>query len=143
MKPDPHIADDDLILALDGELPEPRQGEVNAHLLGCWECRARRARLERAIEDFLAAQPHELPGAAPAAGPTARLRAALAMEVEKEQSAPAAGWRTAWMRRPRALLAGAVAAMMVPGALAMRLSARPTLAATEPSETSSTLAISR
>lgn len=119
MKPDPHIADEDLILALDGELAEPRQSEVNGHLNHCWQCRARRAQFERAIEDYLTAHRSVAPDASPAAGPTARLRAALAVELAQSSAAPSPGWRKAWARRPRAILAGAAAAMMVPCAVAM------------------------
>jgi len=49
----PHIADEDLLMALDGELGPARRAEVEAHLEQCWTCRARRTELEAAIARFV------------------------------------------------------------------------------------------
>jgi anti-sigma factor RsiW len=125
MRPDPHISDDDLIMAMDGELEEPRRGEVNRHLSHCWECRGRRAQFERAIEDYMVvhrAMAEDL-RPSPEAGPTARLRATLASERADEAGVPARWW-SGLARMPRALIAGSAAAMLLPLAVFVWISVR-------------------
>lgn len=74
----PHIPDDELLLALDGELEPSAATRVRAHLDSCWHCRSRQQRLTGAISDFMATQPDEAALAIPpAAGPTALLRARI------------------------------------------------------------------
>jgi len=48
-----HVSDEDLLRAADRELPAPHTAEIQAHLAGCWTCRARMGELERAIADFV------------------------------------------------------------------------------------------
>lgn len=48
-----HISDEDLLLAIDGELAEDQAAEVAAHLEDCWSCRARRQEIESAIAVFM------------------------------------------------------------------------------------------
>lgn len=50
---DSHLSDEDLLLAADGELPAPRIKQVTEHLAACWDCRARRGRLEATIADVV------------------------------------------------------------------------------------------
>lgn len=112
-------------MAMDGELAEPRRGEVERHLSHCWECRGRRAQFERAIEEYLVV--HQTMGAdlsrAPATGPQARLRAALAHERDKEGERSFAGW-TGLNRTWRPLAAGVALALLVPVSVWMWMSVR-------------------
>ena len=54
MIPEAHISDEELVLAVDGELGEPRATLVKRHLAHCWECRTRQARCEQAIAEYMA-----------------------------------------------------------------------------------------
>ncbi|HEX3878186.1 MAG TPA: hypothetical protein VHW24_14445 [Bryobacteraceae bacterium] len=73
-----HLSDERLLMELDGELSGKEQSEARAHLAACWQCRARRMEMERAIADFTSAHRSvtdaQLP---PATAPRARLRAQL------------------------------------------------------------------
>ncbi len=72
----PHITDQDLLLASDGELSKRETARVRAHLAACWECRVRSQELEQAVAGFLRVhQSQQLPSAA---GPRALLKAQLA-----------------------------------------------------------------
>src|SRR5579863_7270139 len=44
-----HLSDEQLLLALDGELSTQEAARVDAHVLSCWSCRARREQIEKAI----------------------------------------------------------------------------------------------
>ena len=74
-----HLSDERLLLDIDGELSKQEEAQVKTHLGACWNCRTRRAELERAISEFV--QTHQrrfekdLP---PSAGPRALLKARLA-----------------------------------------------------------------
>jgi len=48
-----HLSDQDLLLALDGELPDSHIERVTEHLAACWDCRSRRSQLENTIEKFV------------------------------------------------------------------------------------------
>ena len=77
--PEPHVRDQDLLLAIDGELSKPRAAQVAAHLAHCWACRARRGELEGAIAGFMRLHRASLDVAVPpGAGPAALLRARMA-----------------------------------------------------------------
>jgi len=54
-KEDFHLADEDLILAADGELSARRAARVRAHLAACWQCRTRMAEIETTIVEFVRA----------------------------------------------------------------------------------------
>jgi anti-sigma factor RsiW len=86
----PHIADERLLLDIDGELSPSELAEIRAHLDACWECRARRREIDHAITDFVRLHQrefeHKLP---PAAGQRALLRARLAQLSEGSQDS---GW---------------------------------------------------
>lgn len=74
-----HLSDQELLLAADGELPTRRAAQVRAHLVACWDCRARMAEVEGTIADFARAHRQTLdPKLPPIAGPGALLRAQLA-----------------------------------------------------------------
>lgn len=51
-----HLTDRDLLLLADGEHSEQREAVVKAHLKDCWDCRARTAEMESAIEAFAGAR---------------------------------------------------------------------------------------
>lgn len=110
MQPEAHISDEELILALDGELGAQRAASVNRHLIHCWECRARRARFEQAIADYMAIhQPTFDLKIPPVAGPAAKLRATLM----QESGQPVDPW---WRGMPRAtplLWAGSTALLAI------------------------------
>lgn len=48
-----HISDQDLLLAIDGELSTRNQSRVESHLAACWTCRTRKQELETAIAGFV------------------------------------------------------------------------------------------
>jgi hypothetical protein len=116
MQPQPHISDEELILALDGELDEPRATFVNRHLVHCWECRTRRAGFEQAITDYMevhrATLDLEIP---PVAGPMAKLRATLRQERDLPVAESWWRWRLDGVRP--SLLAGSMALLLAPLAI--------------------------
>jgi anti-sigma factor RsiW len=80
---DVHISDEDLLLAIDGELPAGEAARVARHLTACWDCRARRQEIEDAIAVYIRVHRRNLdPQIPPAAGPRALLKARLA-EIAK------------------------------------------------------------
>jgi hypothetical protein len=84
---DLHLADQELLLAADGELPAHRAAQVHAHLAACWGCRARMAEIEATIADFARAHRQTLdPQLPPVAGPRALLRARLADLAAERQA---------------------------------------------------------
>src|ERR1700723_2406586 len=83
---DVHVSDQEMLLAVDGELSTRRAADVRAHLAACWGCRARMAEIEATIADF--AQPHRQPldpQLPPIVGPRALLRARLAESASKRE----------------------------------------------------------
>ena len=85
-----HISDQELMLALDGELPAQDAARVNAHLAECWTCRARRQEMESAIADFVRMPKPALP---PADGPRALLKAQIVqLNVHRD-----AAWQNRWV----------------------------------------------
>ncbi len=123
MRPAPHIPDEDLIRALDGELGEPRAAEVDRHLHQCWDCRSRRDRLEAAVTAYMPVH-HEIAEieTPPAAGPAAQLRAGLRAEDEA-QPEPMRRWRWVWARATPALVMGSLALLLTPVAMVVWFSA--------------------
>lgn len=51
-----HYSDAELLAAADGECSAEQRAEVQSHLEGCWECRARMVALERSIADVMSLQ---------------------------------------------------------------------------------------
>jgi hypothetical protein len=49
----PHLSDEQLLLALDGESSAHEAVLVKGHLEACWSCRARREQIEQAIKDVV------------------------------------------------------------------------------------------
>lgn len=98
--PDPHIPDQDLLLAADGELPAQRTAAVQAHLVSCWTCRTRMRELEGTIADFVHVRETAAPELPPASGARAQLQARLA---EMAVGAPPSIWNRLFDRRALAL----------------------------------------
>ena len=83
---DAHISDEDLLLAIDGELEDEEAGRIAAHLADCWACRARRQEIESAIGVFMKVHERNLsPQLPPAAGPRALLKARIAQMPARAQ----------------------------------------------------------
>jgi len=49
----PHLSDEQLLLALDGELSAHEAAQVEVHVASCWACRARREQIEKVIGDVV------------------------------------------------------------------------------------------
>jgi hypothetical protein len=113
---EPHVSDQTLLLAVDGELAPAQAAQVATHLSQCWSCRARKQELEDAIVAFVHLHRDTLdPLLPPAAGPRALLKAQLAHLASVPQPWPTrwsqafrAGW--AWRELAAALLFTVVAA---------------------------------
>ncbi|MGA2113623.1 MAG: hypothetical protein ABSH56_02595 [Bryobacteraceae bacterium] len=87
---DSHLSDQELLLEVEGELPDDKSKPVRAHLEGCWKCRARRQEIESAIADFVRVHQWELDARTPpAASSRALLRARIA---ELSAASPRSGW---------------------------------------------------
>jgi hypothetical protein len=75
---DAHISDEDLLLAIDGELSEEQAAQVDRHVTACWACRAHRQEIENAIAVYVRVHRRNLDGRIPpVAGPRALLKARL------------------------------------------------------------------
>jgi anti-sigma factor RsiW len=48
-----HPNSEDLLLYIDGELPEPGQAAIRKHLAGCWKCRREVEELEGAVSEYM------------------------------------------------------------------------------------------
>src|SRR5579863_1315687 len=90
---DAHISDEDLLMAIDGELEDEESAAVEEHLLACWACRARRQEIDQAIAVYTRVRQRNLDSKIPAAaGPRALLKARLALVAESRPVPPPA-WR--------------------------------------------------
>ncbi|MCS7024264.1 MAG: zf-HC2 domain-containing protein [Bryobacteraceae bacterium] len=78
MSDTPHASDQELLLALDGELDAHQAQLIEQHLLHCAACRARRDQLQQALVEFLELHRRKAPAIPPAEAASARLKAALA-----------------------------------------------------------------
>jgi hypothetical protein len=87
---DPHLSDNDLLLAVDGELPPRRDAEVRNHLRACWACRKRMAEVEANIGEFIGGYQSLFDSKIPPSGGT-RLRTILV-----NQSLPRQHWVPRW-----------------------------------------------
>lgn len=52
-KREPHVSDQDLMMAIDGELSRRHNSKVRRHLAHCWTCRSQMKQLEQTISDFV------------------------------------------------------------------------------------------
>ncbi len=109
-----HLCDQELLLAIDGELSPHEARRVDSHLAACWACRARKQDIETAIGEFVRFQrqnfDEQIP---PSDGPRAMLKARLAQGAEAERASRPrwpglVSWRFGW-----ALLAAILAVATV------------------------------
>ena len=122
---DAHISDEDLLMAIDGELDDEEAAAVEEHLIACWACRTHRQEIEQAIAVYVRVRQRNLDSKIPAAaGPRALFKARLAL-VAEAKPAPSTAWR------PRNFLRGGlpplwlqVAAVTVIAALATVIAGR-------------------
>lgn len=111
LKPLPHLSDQELLLAVDGELPPGDQARVEAHLTACWTCRVRKQEIETSIAEFVRFQQQNFdPQIPPPHGPRALLKAQLAQRSEAQPTLAAA-----WHRMLSWRLSGAVVALVAAG----------------------------
>jgi hypothetical protein len=107
MRPtDSHLSDEQLLSAVDGELPKHQIREVGDHLAACWDCRARRARIEAIIAGLVEARHEQFDPQLPlAAGRRSLLKAHLSELAAQPESE---SWRQAFSRSStrRALVFG-------------------------------------
>src|ERR1700722_5682434 len=82
-----HLNDEDLLLAIDGELSSGREEQVEEHLAACWDCRTRKQSLEKTIGNFVEARHAELDAKVQ---PSAGLRALLKANLEQIAAEPPA-----------------------------------------------------
>lgn len=89
-----HPSDQELLLAMDGELSTRDYERVQSHLAGCWECRTRQQELETTISEFMRMHRRgfdmQIP---PIDGPRALLKARLAQLAQTRRTS----WRN-WFR---------------------------------------------
>jgi Putative zinc-finger len=91
-----HLSDQELLLAVDGELAPRDAVRVQSHLAACWTCRARKQEIEGAISEFIRVQRQNLDMQLPPAdGPRAMLKAQLA-QLAETQPTPILPWRLHW-----------------------------------------------
>jgi len=109
---DSHPSDEDLLLAVDGELPPKRAKEISEHLAACWDCRARRGRFETTIADLVEARHAILDPQLPS---EVGRRALLKAHLSEFAAASSAGTRSRVFRGSpvRQLLALGLAAVLI------------------------------
>jgi Putative zinc-finger len=109
-----HLSDQEMLLAVDGELSPHEAERVESHLAACWTCRVRKQEIETAIGEFVRFQRQSFDlRIPPSDGPRALLKAQLAQRAEAERTSRLrwplpVSWRFGW-----ALLAAIVAVATV------------------------------
>jgi hypothetical protein len=97
-----HLSDQELLLAIDGELSPREAGRVQAHCAACWACRVRKQEIETTIAEFVRFQRQTLDSQIPPSdGPRALLKAQLAQRAADERTSRpgpfhAVSWRFGW-----------------------------------------------
>jgi hypothetical protein len=115
-----HLPDQELLMAVDGEL-SPREAErVESHLAACWACRVRKQEIETTIGEFVRFQRQNFDLRIPASdGPRALLKAQLGQRVEAER-ASRLQWHRAVSWRFGGALVAAILALAMAGWLGLR-----------------------
>jgi anti-sigma factor RsiW len=110
-----HLKDEELLLAIDGELSGARAEEVEEHLETCWDCRARKQSLEKTISNLVEARHAEFESQVQTgAGVRALLKANLAQiaaEPVAKEKTPVAPFRSRRVRRTLVVALAAAAAV--------------------------------
>lgn len=109
MSHDRHLTDREIVEAIDRELPPSREPAVEQHLSRCWRCRARRAKIEQTMSQFVHLQESVSPVPLPPEGPLARLRAQLG----RERGERSARWRPSMALAGFATMACAAAVFLL------------------------------
>lgn len=112
-----HLSDQELLLALDGELAPQQSEEVKQHLAACWTCRVRMQEIEGTIAEFVRCHHRAFPDRIPPAdGPRSLLLER--MQRYNEQPDPSRNWtqpfRSSWRSIASALAAVAFIAVLLP-----------------------------
>jgi len=127
-----HLADEELLRWMDGELRRRRAGMVRAHLAACWDCRSRLAQIETSIHEFMRVHQSSTSELPPSAGPRALLQAKLAELASGEDAVPEDTER----RAPRAWAAAACLLVFIVGLILLRFRTRGFKPETHPSASS-------
>ena len=102
MSEESHLSDQELLLAVDGELSPNEAERVESHLAACWACRVRQQEIETAIGEFVRFQRQNFDlRIPPSDGPRALLKAQLAHRAEAERVSELrwprlVSWRFGW-----------------------------------------------
>jgi hypothetical protein len=126
-----HLSDQELLLAVDGELSPQEAGRVESHLAACWPCRVRKQEIETAIGEFVRFQRQNFDlRIPPSDGPRALLKAQLAQQAEAQRRSrlrlpPSVLWRFGWAL-VAAVLAVATVASFISRSSLQRRPTRPT-----------------
>jgi hypothetical protein len=117
-----HVNDEELLLAIDGELSSSRAEEVEEHLAECWDCRARKQSMERTISNLVEARHAEFDAQVqPSAGLRSLLKANMAQiasEPPVAEPSRVVGFRSARVRRGLVIAFAAAAVMIIVGGVA-------------------------
>ena len=121
-----HLSDQELLLAVDGELSPREAGQVESHLAACWTCRVRRQEIETTIGEFVRFQRQNFDSRIPSAdGPRALLKAQLAQQAEVQSTSwprwpHSVSWRFGWAVMAAVLVVVAVTSFIFRGYLERR-----------------------
>jgi len=97
-----HLSDQELLLAVDGELSARDDERVQSHLAACWACRTRKQEIEAAIGEFIRMRRRNLDMQIPPPdGPRALLKAQLAQLAETQATSwlhwfRGISWKLSW-----------------------------------------------
>jgi hypothetical protein len=116
-----HLSDEELLLAVDSELPPHQAARVESHLAACWNCRVRKQEMETAIGEFVRFQRQNLDVRIPSPdGPRALLKAQLARLSTAEGTSRiewlrSFDWRLGWAVATGILLVAGITDVVVRG----------------------------
>src|SRR5262245_43099210 len=96
-----HLSDDELVLALDGELPVRRRAVAEAHLFECASCQMRRTRLDRGASLAATLSRVEPPDPEQVDASRATLRRRLVEMAHAEKRSPVVRLTSMFGERPR------------------------------------------
>jgi hypothetical protein len=109
-----HFSDQELLLAMDGELPVREEERIQSHLAACWACRTRQHEIEGAIGEFVQIHRQHFDLQIPAPdGRRALLKARLAQLAARERSSWLSLFPATSRRLTSAILAAACALVVL------------------------------